>query len=675
MFLQKFLLCLRPTSSTFLGLTLLITVPLPAQTRTVGVVPHVIENADDLGPLAPGRQMRVTLWLHMQNEAAFDKALQDIYTPGSPAYHRWMTTEELEKYAPAASDRKLVRDELTSQGLSIIEDENPFAVKASGLTTSVERAFQTHINSFRKEGRTFHANVTEAHLEGRAGELVLSVSGLNSDGPKPFLAHRTNLQTGQALPPVPMAQVKSASGGLSGFFTTHCFTYPETSTYGDKKTLPTGVFFGRIYGSTQVCGYQPSQVQSIYGLPAAYSAGVNGQGQTVVVVDAYGSSTINSDVDLFSSLTGLPSLESSGFQILYPDGQPSDPELGIQLGWNVETSLDVEWVHAIAPQAAIVLLAMASQDDQDFQDAIAYATLHHLGNVISNSYGIPEQDRSALTLTTYNQVIKLAAAAGIAVNYSTGDHGDNGLGTPTGAVNSPADSPYATGVGGTSFSIPDSNFNGAETGWGNNQTLIAAGPTIVNDPPVAAGNSGGSGGGESLFFAKPAWQSNLPGTGRLLPDVAALADPFTGAVIVYTDPVNGTVAESIGGTSLSCPIFSGFWALADQKAGHSLGQAAQMASVIAGGGGLHDIIPRTSNVNITGTVIDDNGSTFYSANDLAQPLQNTTDFVSAIWPFDGEFVNLTFGTDTSLQVTKGWDNVTGYGSPVGLTFIDLAARQ
>jgi hypothetical protein len=88
-----------------------------------------------------------------------------------------------------------------------------------------------------------------------------------------------------------------------------------------------------------------------------------------------------------------------------------------------------------------------------------------------------------------------------------------------------------------------------------------------------------------------------------------------------------------------------------------------------------DIVPVSSPTNLVGTVVDSDGATYYSAAYLAEPLVNTKDFVSALWPVTGEYLNLTFGTDGSLTVTKGWDDVTGYGTPNGLNFVTAAATE
>src|ERR1700719_2723382 len=108
------------------------------------------------------------------------------------------------------------------------------------------------------------------------------------------------------------------------------------------------------------------------------------------------------------------------------------------------------------------------------------------------------------------------------------------------------------------------------TGWGTNLALLEDTLQVFN-PPLNFGFWGGAGGGESLFYAKPSWQSSLPGTGRQVPDVSALADPFTGFSIVVTCGGFQFCFAGVGGTSLAAPIFSAIWALAQQYNHENLG--------------------------------------------------------------------------------------------------------
>lgn len=121
------------------------------------------------------------------------------------------------------------------------------------------------------------------------------------------------------------------------------------------------------------------------------------------------------------------------------------------------------------------------------------------------------------------------------------------------------------------------------------------------------------------------------------------------------------------------PIFSGIWTIADQKAGKALGQAAPLLYKLPSTA-INDVVPVSSPTNVAGAIFDANGATFYSSDTLLAPLYTTTQYFSAFWNLSGEYVDLSFGTDSSLTVTPGWDNVTGLGVPNGLAFINAAAK-
>ena len=118
--------------------------------------------------------------------------------------------------------------------------------------------------------------------------------------------------------------------------------------------------------------------------------------------------------------------------------------------------------------------------------------------------------------------------------------------------------------------------------------------------------------------------------------------------------------------------------LASEKAGGApLGQVARLFSTLPAGA-IKDIVPVSSPENVSGIYVTSDGADYYSASALAAPLWDTTKFYSALWDYSGDhegyYVAYTFGTDTSLTVAKGWDNVTGWGVPNGYTFItDLAS--
>jgi subtilase family serine protease len=650
--------------------------------RAESNVPAGIRISKDLGRANPSAEINITVHLKLNDKAAFDKAVDALYDPASPTFHQWMTNADLQKYAPAEGQRETVRQELENHGLTILStDDFGFSIRAHGTIASVESAFNTEIHQFQYKGRVFRANVRNAQLSGEAGDYVSSVAGIESHQVRPLAMRAINPRTHKPFPPVPLGA--DASGFPPGS-TTECLSKPATYTLQGSSALPVGIYTGTVYStdtsstSSLVCDYLPDQLQTALGLNEVYAAGYNGAGQTIVLVEGYGYPTLEKDANAFYKLAGLPLLESSNFRIVYPEGKPADPNAGILTGWNVEIALDLDSSHSVAPGAKIVVVATNGQDNEDFQNSIRYVAEKDLGNTISNSY---EEDLDLIAgpdeQTSWDDTLEVAAAKGISVNFSSGDGGDNGLGTPVGAPGVPSDSPHATSVGGTSI-LNDLNHPGSTitTAWGDTLVYLEL-PGVVADPPQPFGLYGGGGGGESVFWPKPSWQKSLPGTGRQTPDVSALADPFTGFPIVLTIGTTQYVEYAIGGTSLACPIFSGFWAIANQKAGHPLGQAAPLIAALPYGG-VQDVLPTTDSTpnNVTGTITAESGSTKYTASEIfGSLLEGNKSFTSTIWPADpADVFDFGFGLDSSLTVSHGWDNATGWGTPHGLAFIDAVTK-
>jgi subtilase family serine protease len=647
--------------------------------------PRFGADAQDLGPEESARPISVTVWLNQRNKADLDSLVQQMYQKDSPNYHHWLTHDEYTaKFAPTAEDAMTVHNFLEAHNLKVsaIDRDNHF-LTARGKIADVQKAFQVQINRYSVRGELHRGNIADPTIEGPAGALVSAVQGLTDLTYKSHARRLIDPETGAPFPFVPL----TAAGPNGSFFSRNCFRSPETETFVTPGGGPTGTYTGNRYGSDITskvpnlppCGYSPSEVQTAYGLPAIYKKW-RGKGQTIVIADAYGSPTIGKDANTFSQLYHLPALTSSNFKIVKIGGPTGcTPAEGCSpAGWDVETTLDVEWAHAIAPDANILLLQAFDNTSSNLNQAVLYAAEGGgpnggvpFGNVISNSYGGFEDQTPAAELGVENSINELAAAFGVSANFSTGDSGDFSTVLPAATVSNPADSPFATAVGGTSLFINKDKTMKFQTGWGNNLTRIAdvtPNPPVV--PPLLLGFDFGSGGGTSAFFSKPSFQRSLSGGKRKLPDIAYIADPFTGVEIIITQGGQQFVTV-IGGTSLACPTFSALWALANQAAGGPLGQAAPLLYQLPADA-ITDIQQIGSADNVTGVIsFPPFKPVFESAKALAQPLYKTKNFVSAIYnsPFSTRWFVLTFGTDTSLTTGVGWDNMTGLGTPNGLAFI------
>jgi|HubBroStandDraft_6_1064221.scaffolds.fasta_scaffold26254_3 subtilase family serine protease len=664
--------------------SLLLTGSALAQSNShviAGSVPGFVSVAKNVGPEEATKTITVTLWLQPHNRATLDTLAEQLYDKSSPNYRQWLKSAELiSKFAPTTEDVNTAKQFLIEHNLKLMHvGAANFSITANGTVAEVEKAFSVKINKFTMGSETHRANINNPIIEGPAAAIVSAVYGLDD-----FVAlHPVQQRTDRFSAKSPSVSNVKVGGVTSDgiFYSGQCFPGTGSYTFTTGGALPFGTYTGNNYGqpvnggglgSLPPCGYDPAEIQTAYNLNGLYGEGFSGQGQTIVIVDWYGSPYITSDANVFSSLNNLPPLTPSNFSIIY---YPFNCNCG---GIDPEINLDVEWSHAIAPQANIVLLVPPSPSFADIDNATVYAVTYGLGNVISGSFGAPESLLPAVILEQENLISELAAVSGISTNYATGDYGDfeqaYGLSSPT--VSSPADCPFATGVGGVSLATNPDNTFAWQSGWGTNETGIVAPPffgSYVADPPLNFGFVFGSGGGNSGFFAKPKFQKGVPGKGRGVPDISWVADPFTGAEIVLFDGVGEAVAV-YGGTSLSTPMFSALWAIANQEAGVPLGQAAPYLYAMPAGT-ITDVVPVTSATNPTGIIQDSTGFHHYNAASLAAPLDGTTKFYSGIYnsPFDDEWDIITFGTDSSLKTAKGWDNVTGLGTPNGQAFADFFA--
>ena len=325
----------------------------------------------------------------------------------------------------------------------------------------------------------------------------------------------------------------------------------------------------------------PETIRAAYDIPATIGGVPAGTGQTVVIVDAFGSPTVASDLATFSQTFGLP---APHLTVYYPGGKPTWNGRGTQTGWAEETSLDVQWAHAVAPGANIALVIAANDHGASIDNAVRYAVDNRLGNVLSMSYGeadylIASPHANNGQTTQAQKSFAKAAAAGMSLFASSGDDGsDNGAGYPN--FGFPASDPNVTAVGGTNV-WAGSGLNAPHaTVWGD-----------YADCPLtcAFGVVGETGGAPSLF---------LPKGGS---DVAYNASVYTG-VLTYLGFLGGDANGFyyFGGTSAGSPQWAALTADAIQAVGHTVGNVSHYAQGWAASGILFDVT-QGSNATLTYT--------------------------------------------------------------------------
>ena len=318
------------------------------------------------------------------------------------------------------------------------------------------------------------------------------------------------------------------------------------------------------------------QIEQAYDMKPLYRAGLTGAGKTIIIVDSFGSPTIQSDLQTFDAAYNLPA--PPHFDIITPDGpvtQNENDPTGTVQGWGEETTLDVEYSHAIAPGANILLVETPVAETEgivgipEMVAAENYVINHHLGDVITQSWGATEQ-----TFTSQQQLLGQrsayvnAQAHNVSVLASSGDTGatnyefDGSDLYPFPTVGWPASDPLVTAVGGLQLHLDN---NGFRTQPDN----------VWNDGSPPCGGACAGSGGLSSVFSRPFYQDGVRyvvGGRRGIPDVSLNA-AVSSAVNIYLSFMPNTPGfwTPIAGTSEASPLFSGIVAIADQAAHHDLG--------------------------------------------------------------------------------------------------------
>jgi subtilase family serine protease len=386
---------------------------------------------------------------------------------------------------------------------------------------------------------------------------MLRTTSPKRDGKKRgvFMLHSTRMPILLLIVCLLLTSCKSMPSGMRA-------TFNPTSTIGpgaSPSPLPSTTVADTCPPRMQTC-LTPHAMRMAYGIDSLVQKGFTGKGQTIVDLVSFGSPTLQQDMNVFDQAFHLPPID---LQVISPLTIPEYDPRHDKNGWAQETEMDVQIIHALAPEVKVIILQSPVAETEgivglpEYHQLLQYAIDNQLGNIVSMSWGASEltlQDtQGQQELQQWNDLLQQGTTQHhITYFSSSGDTGatdyvdDHHIGNvPT--TSFAADSPWVTGVGGTSLQSNGSSFQ--EKAWNS------------------------SGGGFSSFYQIPSYQKLLPtevqqqfNNHRGVPDVSAEADPATGLPIYLAD--QWTLA---GGTSASAPVWAAVEAIANQMAEHPLG--------------------------------------------------------------------------------------------------------
>ncbi len=592
------------------------------------------------------------MYLSLKDEQGARSLALAASTPGSGQYGKYLSPRTwIGRFAPSSKDFAAVERYLRASGLTIYATpQSRQYIVFRGPAAAVGPAFGTTLHNYRYDGALRYAPASVPTMPHSIGAAVI---GLSVDGGRAMIrpSHVTPLDGEPTSSPKNGAQAPStlAPNALAALPRYICSSY-----YGEHTGV-TPKAYGNTSFPTFLCGYLPDQLRSGYNLNKLITAGNNGHGQTVAIIDAYASPTILQDTNDYMLAVGSPLL--TNFREIKPTAFVDTDACAGAAGWQGEETLDVQSAHSIAPGASILYVG-GFNCGGGLDIAMSTVLDRGLATIVSNSYGNEGENLSLSYLQGQQNLELQAAGEGIGLYYSSGDSGDESPNLPYISPDFPASSPWVTAVGGTSEAFGASGSQVFATGWGTvlDQIVLNTKGTLAFAYKPLPGNvwGGGAGGGTSTAFAEPDYQKGIVpaslanstsgGPGRVVPDVAALADPYTGFQIAMRPIISCTPAgqcqvgslqyATYGGTSLASPITAAQMALAQQAAGRTVGFANPALYA------AYRVKP----------------SLF---NDVTTPQPPTAlTYTSAR---TGHDFLVTLDQDTSLQTAPGYDNVTGLG--------------
>ncbi|MEV0635822.1 S53 family peptidase [Streptomyces sp. NPDC050619] len=600
----------------------------PGRAALAGTRPSWATAKADKGATSDGSQVSARVYLAGRDAAGLAAYAKAVSDPSSATYGKYLSASQTRaRFGATGAQVSAVRSWLTSAGLKVTGVTQHY-VSVSGDVSAAERAFGTQLHNYAKGSKIYRAPSKTASAPDSLNGAVLTVTGL--DNAPHQSSHEDQL-------PGPDAVFKNAG--------------PFSSYYGSNtaSTLPEA-YGGKIPYAVE--GYTGKQLRAAYG-----AGSYTGKGVRVAITDAYASPTIANDAATYAKKHGDAAYTSGQLRQVLPKNYHHTKSCDAA-GWYGEETLDVEAVHAVAPAADITYVGSASCHDDDLLDALGKVVDNHLADIVSNSWGDIEANQTPDLAAAYDQVFQMGAVEGIGFYFSSGDNGDEVANTGTKQVDTPANSAWVTAVGGTSLAVGKGDTYLWETGWGTEKAMLSSDGTSWTDFPGPF--TSGAGGGTSKTVAEPSYQkgvvpnalaqANSTAGNRVVPDISAIADPNTGFKVGQTQTFpDGSQQYSeyrLGGTSLASPVIAAVQALAQQaRGGKAIGFANPSIYAKYGSKVYHDV---TDNPTGSGLAVA------------------RVDYANSFDASEGLLTSVrTLGADSSLKAVKGYDDVTGVGTPAG----------
>jgi subtilase family serine protease len=618
--------------------------PRPADALLPGSAVPFTSRTAVIGNVSASKRLSIQVWLRPRTAAA-QRYAAAVSTPGSRLFHHYLTPASYTaRFSANWMQEREVASWLGAHGFtSVHAGAGRSYVRATARVSAINRAFRIQLRRYRSSaainaGRyPLRANDRAVSIPRSLAGSVIGVTGLDN-----------------AAPTLPMDRPgdEPAVGGPAAGAKPPVI--PCSHYYGQHIVSGLPRQFGTTSFPTKVCGYTATQIRAAYGASMAST----GKGQTIALVEVGLTQDMFLTLQDYAKANGLPAPSSERYAELSL-GQ------GTQCGdlTSGEEQLDVESSYVMAPGASQLVVGGDSCNDGDFGvQAVFDADLAILGGsgsrplatIASNSWESGDESQPAYLTVVEHAYLLRAAAEGVGMYFSTGD---------LSGVGAPSSDPYAIAVGGTTLGIGKAGHRLFETGWSTRGSLLVHGTwQFISE-------IGASGGGPSLLWKQPGYQKHVVpaalavapgdrgGTVRSVPDISADADPFTGfAVGTLTFPKNRPPAYSEadhGGTSLAAPLVAGMMAAAQQGQRSPFGFVNPLLYKLAGTSAVHDTLPITSH-----------SPALYrgAVGRIGIPI-----LMTALATFDDQSFSM-FGY--AGQVTlKGYDNMTGVGTPNGQAFI------